>query len=369
LQSINGFYMRANHSPELMRHPNRASILTTIQGRGPISRVELAQLLNLNPATVTRITRTLLDEGLICEIGEGASQSAGRKPVLLSFNHRSQLLIAVHAQPGWMTGVVADLAGTFLTRRTILLSSKPSARSLLPLFEDLLGTDPSYRSRLTTACVGWTHPDKIDDSLCQTLSDMLGISVVTAEASELAALGEAEGGAAQGQHHFALFSLESVSRACIYLDRRTRAGGLGLAPTGEPLADRLCDAGLVAQVQHALESGERSALQHMTERGHLSAGMIFEAARQHDALAQRVVDSAAGDIAWAAAWLSDALVLNSIVLGGTWHHAADILVPLAAAKMNALTDNPPALVPVGLGDDAPILGAVQFMLEQVKWTA
>jgi predicted NBD/HSP70 family sugar kinase len=361
--------MRANHSPELMRHPNRASILATIQGRGPISRVELAQLLDLNPATVTRITRTLLDEGLICEIGEGASEGAGRKPVLLGFNNRAQLLIAVHAQPGWMTGVVADLAGTFLTRRTILLSSRLSARALLPLFEDLLGTDPSYRSRLTTACVGWTHPDKIDDSLCQTLSDTLGISVLAAQASELAALGEAEGGAAQGQHHFALVSLGSASRACIYLDRRTRVGGLGLAPTGELLTERLSDAGLIAQVQYVLESGEHSALQHMTERAHLSAAMIFEAARQHDPLAQRVVDSAAEDIAWVAVWLSDALVLDTIVLGGTWHHAADILIPLAAAKMNALSDNPPALVPVGLGDDAAVFGAVQFMLERVTWIA
>ena len=361
--------MRTTHSPELMRHPNRASILTTIQARGPISRVELAQLLDLNPATVTRITRTLLDEGLICEIGEGASQSAGRKPVLLSFNHRAQLLIAVHAQSEWMTGVVADLAGTFLTRRTILLSARLSARTLLPLFEDLLGTDPSYRSRLTTACVGWTHPDEIDHNLCQALSDTLGISVVAAEAAELAALGEAEWGAAQSQRHFALFFLGGASRACIFLDQRTRAGGLGLAPTGEPLADRLCDAGLVAQAQQALESGEHSALHHMAERAHLSAGMIFEAARQHDAIAQRVVDSAAGDIAWAAAWLSDALALNSVILGGTWHHAADILIPLAAAKMEAFSDSPPTLIPVGLGDDAPILGAIRFMLEQVKLTA
>jgi predicted NBD/HSP70 family sugar kinase len=355
--------------PELMRQPSRSSVLATIQQRGPISRVELAQLLDLNPATITRITRTLLDEDLIREIGEGSNQGAGRKPVLLTFNHRAQLLIAVHVQAGSATGVVADLAGTFLIRRTVLLSSQHLSPALMPLFEDLIESDPSYGPRLAAACVGGVHLHEEEENLSQTLSSTLGIPVITAETVELAALGEAEWGAVQGQRHFALFYLGGHSQGCAYLHGETRLGGLGLALDGTPLAARLCDAGLVTLARNALETGERSALHAMAGQARLSANMIFEAARQHDPLAQRIVNSAAQDIAWAAAWLSNALALNHVVLGGSWVQAASLLIPTAAAHLASLTAKPPLLVPVGLGDDASILGAVWLMLNHLNQTS
>ncbi len=355
--------------PELMRQQSRSSVLATIQQRGPISRVELAQLLDLNPATITRITRTLLDEDLIHETGEGSNQGAGRKPVLLTFNHRARLLIAVNVQADSATGVVADLAGTFLVRRTVLLSSPRLLDALTSLFEDLIEFDPSYRPRLVAAGIGGVHLDQEADHLSQTLSSALGIPVTTAETVELAALGEAEWGAVQGQRHFALLYLGSYSQGCVYLGGETRLGGLGLAPDGTPLAERLCDAGLVALARRALEAGERSALQAMASQARLSANMIFEAARQHDSLAERIVNAAAQEIAWAAAWLSNALALSHVVLGGTWVQAASLLIPAAASHLNQLTEKPPALVPVGLGDDAPVLGAIWSMLDHLNQTS
>lgn len=355
--------------PELMRQQNRSSVLATIQQRGPISRVELAQLLDLNPATITRITRTLLEEDLIREIGEGSNQGAGRKPVLLTFNHRAQLLIAVHIQAGSATGVVADLAGTFLIRRTVLLASRRLSETLLPFFEELMESDPSYSPRLAAACIGGIQTREEEENLSQALNSSLGIPVMTAETAELAALGEAEWGAAQGQHHFALFYLGNYSQGCIYLDGQTRVGGLGLALDGISLANRLCDAGLVALARQALEAGERSALHMMSGQVHLSANMIFEAARQHDPLAQRIVDSAAQDLAWSAAWLSNALALSHVVLGGPWVHAASLLIPAAAVRLNNLIEKPPVLVPTGLGDDAPVLGAIWLMLNHLNQTS
>jgi len=347
-------------APELMRQQNRASILATIQEHGPISRVELAQMLDLNPATVTRITRTLLEEGLIHEIGEGTSQNAGRKPVLLEFNHRSRLLIGVVILPGGVTGVVADLAGTILTRRTILPPAHLTFESILPLFEDLLEADPNYQPRLTAACIGmWAQ----DDALAEALSSTLCIPVFTAEIARLAALGEAAWGAAQGQQEFALFYLGSHSSACLYFDGQTRAGGLGLSPEGESLSSRLCDASLISLTQQALAEGEASALRNHTR---LSANMVFEAARQHDVLAQQVVNQIADDLAWSVAWWVDALGLEYIILGGSWHHAADVLIPAVYRQVRSF--KLPALIPTGVGDDAPILGTIRLMLDQINLT-
>src|SRR5262249_29776896 len=107
--------MSQSSSPELMRQQNRAIVLAKIQEQGPISRVELANLLGLNPATITRITRDLIGEGLVKEEGEGESKGvsgskAGRKRVLLRFNHIARLAVAIHCGSRQVTGVVADLA-------------------------------------------------------------------------------------------------------------------------------------------------------------------------------------------------------------------------------------------------------------------
>lgn len=349
--------MHPIRAPELMRQQNRASILAIIQEHGPISRIELAQLLDLNPATVTRITRALLEEGLITEIGEGTSQSAGRKPVLLEFNHRAQLLAGVVVRATEMTGIIGDLAGTVLSRRTALLSSQAAIE---PFIEDLLKVDPSYHPRLTATCIGLSHPDA---TLLETLSNTLHVPVTITEPVRLSTLGEAAWGSAQGQRTFALFDLGSTSSVGVYLDGQTQVGGLGLSLSGKSLSARLCDAGLITQVKQALLAGEPSALCHMAER--LSTGMIFEAARQHDPLALRVIQVAADELAWAAVSLADILSLDCVILGGTWFHAADILIPMMQDRMGTFDLRQPLVLSAGLGDEAPLLGAIKLLLDQV----
>jgi predicted NBD/HSP70 family sugar kinase len=349
--------MHPLRAPELMRQQNRAVILATIQEHGPISRIELAQILNLNPATVTRITRTLIEENLITEVGEGTSQSAGRKPVLLEFNNRAQLLAGVVVRASEMTGIVADLAGTVLVRRTQLKPPQLESAPLLALFEDLFDTDPSYAPRVTAACVGL--PDADHTALTESIST---IPLFKADMATLTALGEVEWGMAQGYRHFALLDLGAYSKLCTYLDGQTQVGDLGLSSDGESLSERVNDAGLVRHMEQVLAAGESSALCHQR----LSSAMIFEAARQHDPAALRVVRSAADDIAWAAAAISTMLTLDTVFLGGSWHYALDLLIPLIQDKLDTFQIKGPALIPTGLGDDAPLLGTIKLMLQQIS---
>ncbi|HEX3049325.1 MAG TPA: winged helix-turn-helix transcriptional regulator, partial [Aggregatilineaceae bacterium] len=223
-------------TPELMRQQNRAVILETIQERGPISRVDLARLLKLNPATVTRITRVLLEEDLICETGEGTTLGAGRKPTLLNFNHRARLLLGVHMGARGTTGVIADMAGAVLARRTILPGGTVSA-----LVEELLSTDPSYTRRLVAGCLSASHPGLITDEMCRALHTELSIPIFAADDAELSARGEAEWGAARDQSFFALLYLGQHSRSVSYLDGYLRVGGLGFDAQGWPLAQQLSD--------------------------------------------------------------------------------------------------------------------------------
>jgi predicted NBD/HSP70 family sugar kinase len=352
--------MSPTSAPELMRQPTRTAILEMIQDRGPISRVDLARLLSLNPATVTRITRLLLEEDLICETGDGTSSSAGRKPILLSFNHRARLLAALYAGSAGVSGVIADTSGTVLTRRTLLPEPGLPLHSLSALLNDLLAADPSYQRRLATLCLCAGPPTPVPPALADSLHDALHIPVLAGDEIELAALGEATWGAARERAHFALLWLGPTSGACIYLNGMMRSGNLGFDSTGQPLTARLSDAGLVSAASALLDTDPASALHELTRYRRLSARMIFEAAQQHDLLAEQVIGAAARDLAQMIAWLGDVLSLDLIVLGGAWTPAA----PLLIAAMETRPDSGPRVIAAELGDDAPLFGAIQRALAE-----
>ena len=70
-----------NGSGSLIRDLNRAAILSLIGQRGAIAHVEIAQELALSPATVTVLTRDLMQEGVVREVA--AAPSRGGRPAVL----------------------------------------------------------------------------------------------------------------------------------------------------------------------------------------------------------------------------------------------------------------------------------------------
>lgn len=79
-----------------IRKTNQSMILENIICNQPISRATLSKETNLNKATVSQITKELLDENFILEIGEGSSTSAGgRKPTMLKLNGETGVSISL----------------------------------------------------------------------------------------------------------------------------------------------------------------------------------------------------------------------------------------------------------------------------------
>jgi predicted NBD/HSP70 family sugar kinase len=71
-------------------------LLENIICNEPISRATLSKQTNLNKATVSEITKELLDAQIIKEIGEGSSTSVGgRKPTMLQLNKEVGLSISI----------------------------------------------------------------------------------------------------------------------------------------------------------------------------------------------------------------------------------------------------------------------------------
>ena len=108
--------MKRTGDGSLLRKVNQSAILETIREHGPISRSDVARLLLLSPATVTRIVSDLLQQQLVRESGPGFAPY-GRRPVLLEFNARASLIIGVYVHRE-MLGAVSDLNGQVLERRS-----------------------------------------------------------------------------------------------------------------------------------------------------------------------------------------------------------------------------------------------------------
>lgn len=97
-------------SAALMRDLNRAAVLALIGRHGPIARVAIARELSLSPATVTAVTRELVQEGLIREVDQAPS-NGGRPAILLGLDAEAAHAIGLKISPDRLTAVHVNLDG------------------------------------------------------------------------------------------------------------------------------------------------------------------------------------------------------------------------------------------------------------------
>jgi predicted NBD/HSP70 family sugar kinase len=108
--------------PELMRAINRFNILDTIRRHGAISRVEISESTQLSTTTVSAITASLLDDGLILARHEGDLRNAaarGRPRVMLELNPEAARVVGAKISANRMVFVVTDFRGEVLSRLTL----------------------------------------------------------------------------------------------------------------------------------------------------------------------------------------------------------------------------------------------------------
>ena len=89
---------------------NRNLVLKTIINRESTSRADIARATSLTRTTVSDIVADLIEEGLVSEIGTGASQG-GKSPTLLSLVDDSRYLIGLDLAHSEFLGAVINLRG------------------------------------------------------------------------------------------------------------------------------------------------------------------------------------------------------------------------------------------------------------------
>lgn len=105
-----------------IRRKNRASILTYINENGPSSRKEMAEATKLTPSAISQMTRTMITDGLLDEVGRVLEEGVGRKQVLVDINYDYRLIVAINIEPDWTTIALANLRGD--ARKHVTISTR-----------------------------------------------------------------------------------------------------------------------------------------------------------------------------------------------------------------------------------------------------
>src|SRR5665213_2038667 len=112
---------------------NEFIVLDSVRLARTTTRSELAVQLGLSPASISRIIRRLLNDGLVLE-EPGESEGLGRNATVLRFNERAGSVIAIDLGGTKCLGALADLAGNVLheERRMSFADGNPE-QSLLAM--------------------------------------------------------------------------------------------------------------------------------------------------------------------------------------------------------------------------------------------
>ena len=114
---------------------NRARVFELIHLFEPISRAEIASKLDLTSATVSNIAADLLSQGYIQQLGRRTS-GRGQPAIELGVQADAAYTIGLHFEHGCVAGIVADLKGSILDRRQVVLDPLPSPDIVLTTLID-----------------------------------------------------------------------------------------------------------------------------------------------------------------------------------------------------------------------------------------
>ena len=185
------------------REHNVRLVLRTLYEFGPISRADIARQTHLTRTTVSDVMSGLFDDGMVEEVGRGAS-SGGKAPILLRIVSGARHVIGLDLGEGTFTGALVNLRGQVSHPIDLPVGGRDGANGLEivetlvdrlraaaagPVLGIGVGTPGVIDTR--TGTIRWAvNLDWQDLPLGQLLGERTGLPVYVANDSQAAALAE-----------------------------------------------------------------------------------------------------------------------------------------------------------------------------------
>lgn len=367
---------------------NEFLVLDAIRSAGQATRPQLGTRLGLSQASVSRIVRRLLAQGLVIE-EPGQSDGVGRSRDVLRFNRRAGAVIAIDLGGTKCHGALADLAGDVVHEdvRQTFAGGSP-ARSLIGSIDTLRTAAAAEGLPVEAVAVGVPAVINPDTGLVDAGPnvewhgfDLVGL--LNAELSEpfvvendvnLAGLGEAWRGGGAGIGSFVTLSLGTgigaavVSEGSLVRGRHNAAGEIGYLITGRSQLRRGAATGLEGLISGAALAGRAQDLikarpeKTSLDPGAVTPALLFQAAAAGDQVARMVIGELVDQVAIAVAAVAALLDPHRVILDGSIGRALKPYLPQIDALVHRRAYRAPELTISALGPNATVIGAIAAAL-------
>lgn len=375
-------------SQDELRRVNLSAVLSRVHLSGPTSRASLTAELGLNRSTIGGLTTHLEDLGLVREVRPTESSGTGR-PSHLVVPREDVTVVAIGLDVDRIVAALVGLGGVVLARRERLHhrgthDPKAVAVSVLQSVEELLALPAARRCLgVGVSLPGVVRADDglvrfapnlgwVDQPFTELLKQGLDLPIRVGNDADLGVLAEHLRGAAVGIDDVAYVTGGvGIGGGFLVAGQPLRGSGGYAGEIGHLLVEnrgRLCRCGATGCWEtrvgenHLLEAAGR-----LPGGGPQAVAEVITAASAGDRRAAAAVEEVAE---WAGVGLRAMIIIfnpRAIVLGGVlrqvWRAREDVITrAISTTTLKALLEQV-QVMPAGLGDDSPLLGAAELAFE------
>lgn len=353
-------YMAQPGHIDHIKQVNAGRVYQLLDQKGPISRIELSKQSELAPASITKITRELLDAHLVQETAIQEVSSRGRPAISLQVNNEGWQFLSMRLGRGYLTIALHELGGEVLIDSKIDIHEVDQEDVLARLLHEIDEFFQTYAEQLDrVTSIAITLPGLVNSeegivlqmphynvhnlALGPAIYAATGLPVFVANDTRAWALAERLFGHSQQNENSVLISIHHGLGAGIVLNGRVlqgRHGNVGelghiqIEPHGQPchcgnhgcLETVASSQAIREQVAARLASGEASLLQGIDPEL-LTLEAICAAAAQGDALCVEVIETLGRYLGSAIAIVVNLFNPEKVLIGGVINQAKSVLYP------------------------------------------
>lgn len=340
-----------------IKRVNVGRVYQLIDQMGPISRIHLSKQSLLAPASITKITRELIDASLIHETLTQESVSRGRPAIGLQTKDHGWQFVSMRLGRGYLTIALHTLNGSVIIEEQCVVYEREQSDLLVRLLSEIEKFLQTYSEKLErVTSVAITLPGLVDAdngvvlqmpyynvknlAIGDELHKMTGLPIFVGNDTRAWALAEKLFGHSQQNLNSILISIHNGLGAGIISDGRLlqgRHGNIGeLSHIQIDANGQRCHCGNIGcletvassqamreMVAQRIESGVKSSLVGME----ITTESICEAAANDDPLAVEVMEILGHYLGDAIAIMINLFNPEKIILGGVINRAKNILYP------------------------------------------
>lgn len=390
---------------ELMKQLNVSAVLKVIRDNGSLSRADVAKITGLTPASVTNITKMLIEDEYLVECKVGQS-SGGRPPIMLELNPNARYVIGISIGVGMIDVVITNLSAEIILKKSIEINEERYDydfvfKELVKLINEVIECSKIEKEKILGAGValhgivnartgmsiyspyyGWK-----EINIKEALENELNLGVYVDNDVRAMALGESWFGITKDISNFVTLNISNGIGAGIIINNKPyygvdfSAGEIGhIVVEGD--GDK-CNCGnygcletvasnnnITKKAIKLIKQGTNSVLKELkADINQLTIEDISEVAKLEDELAISIIKEAARYIGIAITNLINILNPTSIVVVGeifeNTFYAIETLNEIVKNRGMKLSSENVRIIKSMLGRDAAVVGATTLVIQEI----